>query len=115
MDQSLIDMRTGSQKQTLSGEALVRIFTTKLVVLTAQNATGHISQAIQELGGENLQCAAASRKKLSSGVMIVPEMMWDSVEISAPHAVKQLFWATHHSRPNADVILGSSDKFNSEA
>ena len=115
MDQSLIGTRTGNQKQTSNGEALARTFTTKLAALTAPNAIGHISQAIQERGGENLLCAAASRKKLSSGVMIALEMMWDCVENSALHAVKQLFWVIHHSQPNADVILGSSEGVNSEA
>ena len=86
----LISMRTGSQKLTLNGAAHATTFTIRLAELTALSATGHTRVVTVEPGGEILRCAAASRRRRSSGAKNVVRIVKDFVVLNAPLAVVQL-------------------------
>lgn len=64
---------------------------TRLAVLIAQNATGPTRTATQVLGGDRLQCAAANRRKLSSGETSVARIVQDFAELFALLVMKQLY------------------------
>ena len=87
---SLTSTRTGSQKLTLNGAAHATTFTIRLAELTALSATGHTKKVTVEPGGEILRCAAASRRRRSSGAKNVVGMARDFVALNAPLAVVQL-------------------------
>lgn len=108
----MISTRIGSQKQESLGVVVATTSMTRLAVLIAQNATGLTRTATQVLGGDRLQCAAANRRKLSSGETSAAQTVQDFVELSALPVMKQLYWTIHHRRANADAAHGSSDQQN---